>query len=101
MNDENREEPSRYVDVCTCDYLVDLDIAGKQSELEPRYVQKKSDWSIVHKEKFLDAEHSHRLYRAFYVPFLSEQYCNFGRYVLLRRKRPCRTEPQPQQTERV
>lgn len=38
MNDENREEPARYVDLDTCDYLVDLSI-GRESLLEPDYAQ--------------------------------------------------------------
>ncbi|OQV20294.1 Alpha-1,2-mannosyltransferase ALG9 [Hypsibius exemplaris] len=97
MNDENREEPSRYIDVCRCHYLVDLNFAGKSSPLEPQYLKNKSEWTVVHRENFLDSERSHRLYRAFYIPFLSEKHCSFADYVLLRRKRKC----PPAETEQI
>ncbi|XP_055329427.1 alpha-1,2-mannosyltransferase ALG9-like [Paramacrobiotus metropolitanus] len=93
MNDENKEEPSRYIDPCQCDYLVDLDNPGRETALEPSYVSKSNEWNIVYREKFLDASNSHRIYRAFYVPFLSERMCSFGDYVLLNRKRPCAVNP--------
>lgn len=36
MNDANLEEPSRYVELETCDFLIDLD-NGKYTKLEPNY----------------------------------------------------------------
>lgn len=89
MNDENKEEVSRYVDVCQCRYFVDFDVDGTESALEPRYVRNGDEWTVVYSEKFLNAAMSHRVLRAFYVPWLSEKFCSFGDYVLLRRKKAC------------
>ncbi|SPO30486.1 related to ALG9 - mannosyltransferase [Ustilago trichophora] len=65
FNDLNKEEPDRYVDVSTCDYLVDLDLphrslvsSGKESLYEPRYATKTEEWDRVFCGAFLDAEFS-------------------------------------------
>lgn len=36
MNDENIEEPSRYVKLDTCDFLIDFD-TKRYTKLEPNY----------------------------------------------------------------
>lgn len=75
MNDENKEEPSRYVselimmfefatententvtlqvDIDKCDYLVDMD-TDSVTELEPTY-SKHSTWTSIYSTQFLDA----------------------------------------------
>ncbi|KAJ1024117.1 hypothetical protein NDA16_002956 [Ustilago loliicola] len=65
FNDLNKEEFDRYVDISTCDYLVDLDLphrslaAGyKESTNEPRYATKTDEWDRVFCGAFLDAEFS-------------------------------------------
>lgn len=85
MNDMNREEPSRYVDLWTgCDFLIDLDIDNDDVQFEPNYSRMKDKMKIVYSKKFLLASKSHRLLRAFHVPFLSnEEYLTFGDYNLL------------------
>ncbi|ETS60356.1 hypothetical protein PaG_05557 [Moesziomyces aphidis] len=62
FNDMNKQELDRYVDVDSCDYLVDLDLphrslTGDESELEPRYAVQ-ADWDRVFCAPFLDAEFS-------------------------------------------
>jgi len=84
FNDQNREEMNRYVSnpIGHCDFLVDLETA--ETELEPTYSKNPMQWKEEISVEFLDAKHSHRLWRAFYVPFLSRSHCNFTKYVLLR-----------------
>ncbi|XP_069752067.1 alpha-1,2-mannosyltransferase ALG9 isoform X2 [Narcine bancroftii] len=54
MNDQNREEPSRYVDIRQCHYLVDLDIES-ETPREPRYSADKDNWMVIAYKPFLDA----------------------------------------------
>ncbi|XP_078283044.1 alpha-1,2-mannosyltransferase ALG9 isoform X2 [Rhinoraja longicauda] len=87
MNDQNREEPSRYVDIRQCHYLVDLD-TELETLREPRYAANKDDWMVVAYKPFLDATRSSKLLRAFYVPFLSERHTTYANYTILKPKRP-------------
>ncbi|XP_069752071.1 alpha-1,2-mannosyltransferase ALG9 isoform X6 [Narcine bancroftii] len=86
MNDQNREEPSRYVDIRQCHYLVDLDIES-ETPREPRYSADKDNWMVIAYKPFLDASRSSKFFRAFYVPFLSEQHTTYANYTILRPKR--------------
>ncbi|XP_004856595.1 alpha-1,2-mannosyltransferase ALG9 isoform X6 [Heterocephalus glaber] len=53
MNDQNLEEPSRYIDISKCHYLVDLDTMRERPR-EPRYSSNREEWiSLVHRP-FLD-----------------------------------------------
>ncbi|KAK7090377.1 alpha-1,2-mannosyltransferase ALG9-like isoform X2 [Littorina saxatilis] len=92
MNDMNREEPTRYIDVSRCHYMVDLDLPI-ESKLEPRYSQS-DDWTVVASAPFLDASRSHRLMRAFYIPFVSSQYCSYADYNILKTTRTKKTTKQ-------
>ena len=89
FNDQNREESEgRYeLEPDQCHFLVDLEIQGKETDLEPIY-SNDSRWEILEKYDYLDAEKSNRLFRAFYVPILGAKYCSYGNYVLLRNKDP-------------
>ncbi|XP_062844640.1 alpha-1,2-mannosyltransferase ALG9 [Trichomycterus rosablanca] len=86
MNDQNLEELSRYVDLKQCHYLVDL-ATDTETPREPRYAANKDEWSIVAEKPFLDASKSSRFFRAFFVPFLSEHYTAYSRYVILKPRR--------------
>uniref|UniRef100_A0A3P9HZX3 Mannosyltransferase n=1 Tax=Oryzias latipes TaxID=8090 RepID=A0A3P9HZX3_ORYLA len=86
MNDQNLEETSRYVDVKQCHYLVDLD-SDEVTPLEPRYSANKDEWSVVAFKPFLQTSRSSPIFRAFYVPFLSEHYTTYRRYVILKPRR--------------
>lgn len=87
FNDQNREEPSLYfTDVKKCDYIIDR-VTDRATILEPDFVQTYPD--VFEEEasfEFLDSEASDRIYRAFYVPFLSSQNIKFTKYVLLKNK---------------
>ncbi|KAH9982783.1 asparagine-linked glycosylation 9 protein isoform a [Lactifluus volemus] len=82
LNDLNKEEPMHYVQVSSCDYIVDLDFAHDpiESKHEPRY--------RVTCLPFIDVRHSSRLTRAFWLPGEMWQSQNrFGEYCLLRNRR--------------
>jgi alpha-1,2-mannosyltransferase len=85
MNDMNQEEPGRYVNISSCQYLVDLDKAST-SEEEPNFSQMVHEWKIVASVPFLDSSRSNVLYRAFYVPVVSEKEVVYGSYNLLQRQ---------------
>ncbi|NXU10417.1 ALG9 mannosyltransferase, partial [Pardalotus punctatus] len=53
MNDQNKEEPSRYIDISKCHYLVDLDTAT-ETPREPRYSSNKEEWVTIAYKPFLD-----------------------------------------------
>ncbi|XP_069732675.1 alpha-1,2-mannosyltransferase ALG9 isoform X4 [Phaenicophaeus curvirostris] len=86
MNDQNKEEPSRYIDISKCHYLVDLDTAA-ETPREPRYSSNKEEWITIAYKPFLDASRSSQLLRAFYIPVLSEQYTSYANYTILKSRR--------------
>ena len=74
------------MDVSTCHLLVDLDSPpGGETELEPRYSADNGSWKSVYSERFLDSAHSHPIFRAFYLPWLSSTHNSFLDYHLLKR----------------
>ncbi|KAJ7459090.1 glycosyltransferase family 22 protein [Mycena galericulata] len=89
MNDLNREQPSYYVSVETCDYLLDLDFPNHPSSslLEPRYAADAKTWERVYCTPFLDASHSSLLTRTLWLPGQAWQSLNeFGDYCLLKNR---------------
>ncbi|KAL6061390.1 mannosyltransferase [Balamuthia mandrillaris] len=83
MNDQNQEEPSRYIEIEKCHYLVDLEFEG---QTEPFYSEEEG-WTVVADFPFLDTARSHPFFRAFYIPFLSPRYTAWSHYYLLRNAR--------------
>lgn len=70
------------IDVSKCHYFVDLDF---EEQAEPHYAKMSDDWEVIYQAPFLDAAKStNALYRAFYVPFLSEKHNKFNNYYVLR-----------------
>ena len=77
FNDENAEEPSRYVELNSCDYVVDWNLGGRWDGV--------AGWEVLARAPFLDAAKSHALLRAFYVPFgVSAKRTAFEDYLLLK-----------------
>jgi alpha-1,2-mannosyltransferase len=100
FNDHNKEEPSRYVrtprprlnpalfltvaillqiNVEFCDYVVDMEPAESFESVWPA-----KEWKPLVDLPFLEASKSHRFFRAFYVPYISQSKNSFSRYVLLK-----------------
>lgn len=87
MNDENLEEPSRYVDVKTCHFLIDNE-NGLATKHEPQYSLDEENWEIYKSMAFLDSsKSSSRIFRAFYIPYYFETKNSYSNYVILRSKR--------------
>lgn len=111
FNDLNREEPDRYVEIGSCDYLVDVDwthrfadrsfVEEAANSREPRYLLDQKKWTAIHCTDFLDAGWSRAdpgasklekvratIDRAFHIPNAFRGRTNrYGQYCLLRTKR--------------
>ncbi|CAO3684165.1 unnamed protein product [Umbelopsis ramanniana] len=91
FNDLNKEDPTAYTDISQCDFLVDSDfplryIHGKApSKYEPRYIQDTDYRNVLKCVRFLDAENSAKLSRAFWIPGVKR--LQWGEYCLLERKK--------------
>ncbi|KAF8477007.1 Alg9-like mannosyltransferase family-domain-containing protein [Kalaharituber pfeilii] len=89
MNDENKEDMSKYVDISACDYLVDSYLPSSSSHPsaeEPNYMLDDSAWERIHCEKFLDAAGTLLfLDRAFWIPGMTRRK-TWGGYCLLKRQ---------------
>lgn len=85
FNDLNKENPDVYVTEDQCDYLVDVEYPLRPtSSLEPNYIKDTETWEIKTCSPFIDAQNSHRLSRAFWVP--GNPGIEWGNYCLLKRK---------------
>ncbi|XP_059049464.1 alpha-1,2-mannosyltransferase ALG9 [Achroia grisella] len=84
FNDLNKGDNRTYIQPSQCHYLVDSDI-GSPSQLEPAY-HKKSTWDIVTSVPILDAQKSHKIFRAFYIPVLSNKNNVYANLYLLKNK---------------
>lgn len=82
MNDENREEVSRYVDLEECHFVVDTDYSVYHGHDVP-YVRD-PHLEVVAAEPFLDTRSTPFPYRSFYVPFLSEKKWSMINYNLMK-----------------
>ncbi|KAH0537021.1 hypothetical protein FGG08_006156 [Glutinoglossum americanum] len=92
MNDENREDMSKYTSLSQCSFLVDSYFPGsKSSELEPHYVLDTANWQELSCRQFLDTSRTSLLGRTLWLPdsnLIPERFRRqYGRYCLLRRKR--------------
>lgn len=84
MNNMNAEQHERYVDLASCDYVVDQALQHS-GPAEPNF-KESADWDEVACFPFLDPGRSNGVFRAFYVPTLSEKKTSFNDYCLHRRK---------------
>lgn len=91
MNDENLEDPGKYVEVEHCKFLVDSHLPGSTpTKLEPDYIADERNWEVLKCAPFLDASHTNILGRLFWIPdlpFIPSKYRRqWGEYCLLRRR---------------
>lgn len=83
FNDRNQEDERMYFPYENCHFLIDFD-DGKYTTLEPAYSHRLKDWQIIKSLPFLIQERSHRFFRAFYIPFLTDEYISYGNFNLLK-----------------
>lgn len=86
FNDANKGNETLLFDYAKCHFLFDLD-TGFTTELEPNYAQHKRNWTVIKEMPFLNAAKSHPIYRAFYIPFISDHYVEYTQIYLLKRKK--------------
>lgn len=89
FNDRNEEEPSAYFPESRCHLMLDLE-TGHETEFEPNYAAMHKRWQVVKSVPFLNVDKSHKFFRAFYIPFLSDRYTFLNNFHLLR---AVRTKP--------
>eukprot|EP00049_Salpingoeca_infusionum_P009567 m.161836 g.161836 ORF g.161836 m.161836 type:complete len:179 (+) comp14367_c5_seq6:161-697(+) len=87
MNAMNEEEPSRYVAVDTCDFMVDVS-GGPATALEPNFALSQ-DWKAIECIPFLDSVRTtNSIARAFYIPHpVILQHLRFNQYCIFARSR--------------
>ncbi|KAL1841327.1 hypothetical protein VTJ49DRAFT_7164 [Mycothermus thermophilus] len=71
LNDRNEEDLGKYVDLKSCVFLVDTRYPERDGELppnEPDYSRDVERWEVVQCLPFLDAERTHFLARAMWLP---------------------------------
>lgn len=83
FNDLNQENLFMYSNYTNCDFLLDFD-TQKYTELEPNYAER-DEWTVIKSLPFLNNEKSSKLFRAFYIPFVSYRYNTFSNFNLLQR----------------
>lgn len=86
FNDANKEEPDRYVDVATCDYVVDFRLPPPHANTAPHLAADSEEWEEVWARPFLHAPSSPALTRALYIPGMAHSNV-YGTYVVMRRVR--------------
>ena len=88
MNDENKEDMGKYVDLKSCNFVVDTYFPGKEeSDLEPAFLLDTVNWEIVKCVPFLDAEKTNILARTLWLPIdVAGFRRQYGQHCLLRRK---------------
>ncbi|KAL8303081.1 hypothetical protein RB601_008070 [Gaeumannomyces tritici] len=97
MNDRNEEDMGKYVELRTCDFLVDTQYSHHAEQPkslppnEPDYIADEEHWEMVKCVPFMDAGKTGFLARALWVPdweMVPEKYRRkWGRHCLLRQKR--------------
>ncbi|KAF2487004.1 Alg9-like mannosyltransferase family-domain-containing protein [Neohortaea acidophila] len=92
MNDENREDPSKYTDIKHCDFVVDLRLPSTPATTqEPDFISDRETWERVKCLPFLDAAGTSTLGRLGWLPdspLVPEQHRRvWGKYCLLKRRR--------------
>ncbi|CAH2099445.1 unnamed protein product [Euphydryas editha] len=85
FNDLNKGDNRTYVQPNECHYLVDSDI-GTPTKLQPPYHKNVNTWEIIASVPILDASRSHKIFRAFYVPVLSNKNIVYANLYLLKNK---------------
>lgn len=85
FNDLNQENVKMYTNYSECHFLFDLN-TNKSTELEPNYVERTNEWKVLNSLPFLNVQRSHSLFRAFYIPILSDKNVEYFDLNLLARK---------------
>ncbi|OBT39810.1 hypothetical protein VE00_10096 [Pseudogymnoascus sp. WSF 3629] len=87
MNDENLEDVGKYVDIATCDFLVDTHFpSSTPSALEPAYMLDTETWEVVRCERFMDAGRTGLMARLGWVPLGLGGERVYGEHCLLKRR---------------
>ncbi|KAK9454857.1 Alg9-like mannosyltransferase family-domain-containing protein [Dipodascopsis uninucleata] len=75
LNNINKEEPSYYVSVSDCDFLIDSNFTASASPYthERQYIMDTDDWSAEYCSRIIDGEHSSLLAKVLRLPDVIER----------------------------
>ena len=82
MNDQNREEMSRYVPVNQCHFVIDTDYKDFSKDDVP--YSKMQDFSILYSQSFMDSVKTEFPWRSFFIPYVTEKKWVMINYNVLR-----------------
>lgn len=83
LNDKNLEAPSLYFeDIRECDFVIDFEEHSKEHLVNNGT---NGQWETIVNTPFLDASMSPSLYRALYIPWISQLKNHFSDYKMYRR----------------
>ncbi|KAI8430392.1 hypothetical protein MSG28_000680 [Choristoneura fumiferana] len=85
FNDLNKGNNSTYLKPSECHYLLDSDV-GQPNALQPAYHLQSDLWQIISNVALLDSEKSRTVFRAFFVPFLTNKHNVYASLYLLKNK---------------
>ncbi|EPX73212.1 mannosyltransferase complex subunit Alg9 [Schizosaccharomyces octosporus yFS286] len=91
MNDLNNEEPTRYVSLEECDFLIDSEFIHSKPTGHELVYSKEPGWKVLFMFPFIDTKNTPFLGRALSVPFSEPKW---GRYEVLSQKPVNVTLPQ-------
>lgn len=75
FNEQNKEEPSRYVPLDTCDWIVDLE----EGDCAPPPTDGIQSSTVIAWFPFLDASKTNALHHILYIPYLHEKAMRHGK----------------------
>ncbi|GBG63602.1 hypothetical protein CBR_g38668 [Chara braunii] len=86
FNNRNKAAVGQFVSgEAECDYVVELVVNGSRSRVGRS--SNKSTWQVIAEIPFVDAQRSHPLFRAFFIPGISERRNVYGTYRLAQKRR--------------
>ncbi|CEF60936.1 Alpha-1,2-mannosyltransferase ALG9 [Strongyloides ratti] len=80
MNDKNEEEPSRYISLSSCDYLVKL------NKNNNNYKELSNEFVPIIRQPYLDTDKTSSIFRAFYTPLYSDEALHWASYEILKHR---------------
>uniref|UniRef100_A0A0N4Z5Y3 Mannosyltransferase n=1 Tax=Parastrongyloides trichosuri TaxID=131310 RepID=A0A0N4Z5Y3_PARTI len=82
MNDQNKEEKSRYVKLSSCDFIVKLN----KKDNDQQYKALLREFNPIISKPYLNAEKTSTVVRAFYTPLYSDDAVQWASYEILKHK---------------
>lgn len=84
FNDDNLEEEDRYVEIDTCDFIIDrIGEHVPKTQLEPDFTLAPYNYEVLYSHSIINLQNSPVWSRTFYLPYVFEKFNVFNEYVIL------------------